>query len=156
CVVPSDWSAQHYHKQNASPITLRDWKAALDATVIKKGVFCLVFHPHGWSKPEQIIDLIDHAVTKHGKKVKFLTFREAQERLNKNALDGQPLRDPKTGAPRGVEVANEWSWEYVMFRTRDEKTVTLRYPSLVDGKWVWKSSTAPADGSAPVDDVFKS
>jgi len=28
CVVPSDWSAQHHHKQNASPITLRDWKAA--------------------------------------------------------------------------------------------------------------------------------
>jgi putative membrane-bound dehydrogenase-like protein len=105
CVVPSDWSAQHYHKQNASPITLRDWKAALDATVIKKGVFCLVFHPYGWSSPEQIIDLIDHAVTKHGKKVKFLTFREAQERLNKNLLKGSPLRDPKTGALKGA-----WSW----------------------------------------------
>src|SRR5205823_2821430 len=106
CVVPSDWSAQHYHKQNANPITLRDWKAALDATVIKKGVFCLVFHPYGWSSPEQIVDLIDHAVTKHGKKVKFLTFREAQERLNKNLLDGHPLRDPRTGADNGVRLMN--------------------------------------------------
>jgi putative membrane-bound dehydrogenase-like protein len=104
CVTPSDWSAQHYHKQNASPITLRDWKAALDATVIKQGVFCLVFHPYGWSSPDQIIDLIDHAVTKHGKKVKFLTFREAQERLDKNVLGGHPLRDPKTGADNGVRL----------------------------------------------------
>ena len=56
-----------------------------------------MFHPHGWISTEQIVDLIDHAVTKHGKKVKFLTFREAQERLNKNLLDGHPLRDPKTG-----------------------------------------------------------
>jgi putative membrane-bound dehydrogenase-like protein len=105
CVVPSDWSAQHYHKQNASPITLRDWKAALDATVIKKGVFCLVFHPYGWSSPEQIVDLIDHAVTKHGKKVKFLNFRDAQERLDKNLLGGRQLRDPKTGAANDVAVS---------------------------------------------------
>src|SRR5205085_1069612 len=78
------------------------WKAALDATVIKQGVFPLVFHPHGWSKPEQFIDLIDYAEKKYGKKVKFLTFREAQERLNKNMLDRHPLRIPKTGAENGV------------------------------------------------------
>ena len=53
----------------------------------------------------QIVELIDHAVEKHGKKVKFLTFREAQERLNKNLLAGQPLRDPKTGEDNGVRLA---------------------------------------------------
>ncbi len=96
CVTPSDWSAQHLQKPN-NPRTVADWKAALDCTVIKQGVFCLVFHPHGWIKNDQIVELIDHAVTKHGKKVKFLNFREAQERLDKHYLRGRPLRDLKTG-----------------------------------------------------------
>lgn len=91
CVVPSDWSAQHVQKPN-NPDTVRDWKLALDAIVIKKGVFNLVFHPHGWIRAEQIVELIDYAQEKHGKKVKFLTFRECADRLNKNVLGGQPLR----------------------------------------------------------------
>jgi hypothetical protein len=82
CVTPSDWSAQFVQKPN-NPDTLRDWKLALDACVLKQGTFNLVFHPHGWIQPEQIIDLINHAVTKHGKKVKFLTFKECAERLNR-------------------------------------------------------------------------
>jgi putative membrane-bound dehydrogenase-like protein len=97
CVVPSDWEAQHLHKSN-NPITVRHWKAALDCTVIKQGVFCLVFHPHGWIKNEQIVELIDHAVAKHGKKVKFLSFREALARINKNVLEGHSLRDAKQHA----------------------------------------------------------
>ncbi|MBC8116483.1 MAG: hypothetical protein H7062_18995, partial [Candidatus Saccharimonas sp.] len=83
CMVPSDWSANHLHKPN-NPDTVRDLKAALDITVLKQGVFNLVFHPHGWIKAEQVIELIDHAVAKHGKKVKFLTFKECVERLNGN------------------------------------------------------------------------
>jgi putative membrane-bound dehydrogenase-like protein len=105
CVTPSDWQAQHLHKPN-NPQTVRDWKAALDCTVIKKGVFCLVFHPHGWIKNDQIVELIDYAVKKHGKKVKFLNFREALERLNKNMLDGYPVRDPVSGkGPRAMLIA---------------------------------------------------
>lgn len=91
CLTPSDWAAQHKQKPN-NPKTIEDWKAAIDCTVIKQGVLNLVFHPHNWIKPEQVIEMIDHAVRKHGKKVKFLTFKEALERLNKNVLDGQPLR----------------------------------------------------------------
>ena len=34
CVMPSDWVAQHRHQPN-NPVTVRDWKAALDATVLK-------------------------------------------------------------------------------------------------------------------------
>ncbi|MEX2175575.1 MAG: PVC-type heme-binding CxxCH protein [Pirellulaceae bacterium] len=96
CVVPSDWSAQHVQKPN-NPDTVRDWKLALDACVVKQGVFNLVFHPHGWIRNDQIVELIDHAVTKHGKKVKFLTFKECAERLNKNLLLEQPIRN-QTGA----------------------------------------------------------
>src|SRR5262245_26350115 len=72
CVVPSDWSAQHLQKPD-NPDTVRDLNAALDITVLKQGVFNLVFHPHGWIKAEQIVEIIDHAVARHGRKVKFLT-----------------------------------------------------------------------------------
>ncbi|MEX2213801.1 MAG: PVC-type heme-binding CxxCH protein [Phycisphaeraceae bacterium] len=91
CVVPSDWEAQHLQGKN-NPKTVEDMKAALDCTVIKQGTFTLVFHPHGWIKAEQIVELIDHAEKTHGKKVKFLSFGEAMERLNKNLLKGQAVR----------------------------------------------------------------
>jgi putative membrane-bound dehydrogenase-like protein len=101
CMTPSDWQAQHLHKP-AHPLTLRDWKAALDATVVKQGVFTMVFHPYGWSTPEQIMDLIDHAVAKHGKKVKFLTFREALSRLERNVLGGGSLRNRKAAGSNAI------------------------------------------------------
>ncbi len=103
CVTPSDWAAQHRHKPK-NPVTLRDWQAALDATVIKKGTFNLVFHPYDWIGNDQVVALIDYAQQKYGKRVKFLTFREALERLIKNLLAGQPLRAPKTGADNGVRL----------------------------------------------------
>ncbi len=99
CMVPSDWSANHLHQPN-NPDTVRDLKAALDITVLKQGVFNLVFHPHGWIKSEQVIELIDHAVAKHGKKVKFLNFRECVERLNANVLKGRSLRNAEGGDNR--------------------------------------------------------
>jgi hypothetical protein len=80
CMTPSDWQSQNLFKPG-NPITPRDWKAALDCTVIKKGCFSAVFHPYGWIKPEQVVDFIDYAQAKYGKRVKFLTFKEALERL---------------------------------------------------------------------------
>ncbi len=106
CVVPSDWEAQNLHKPN-NPKTVEDLKAALDAVVLKQGTFNLVFHPHGWIKAEQVVELIDHAVAKHGRKVKFLTFREALDRLNRHLLGGQSLRvadgTPVVGGPDSAE-----------------------------------------------------
>jgi putative membrane-bound dehydrogenase-like protein len=91
CVAPSDWSAQHVQKPN-NPDTVRDWKFALDAAVAKQGTFNLVFHPHGWIRAEQVVELIDYAHEKYGKRVKFLTFRECAQRLNEHLLQGEPLR----------------------------------------------------------------
>lgn len=96
CVVPSDWEAQNVRKPN-NPGTVEDLKAALDAIVLEQGVFTMVFHPHGWIENAQIVQLIDHAVQKHGKKVKFLNFREALERLERNLLNGSSLRGPGLG-----------------------------------------------------------
>jgi putative membrane-bound dehydrogenase-like protein len=92
CIVPSDWEAQNLQKPN-NPKTVEDLKAALDAVVLKQGVMNLVFHPHGWIENRQLVQLIDHAVAAHGKKVKFLNFREALDRLERNVLGGKPLRE---------------------------------------------------------------
>lgn len=94
--VPSDWAGQH-RNGNKNPATIEDWKAGIDCTVIKKGVFTLVFHPHGWVDPAQVVELIDHCQKKHGKKVKFLTLRETYVCLRDNLLEGRPLRDEKGG-----------------------------------------------------------
>jgi len=91
CIVPSDWEGHNLQKPG-NPKTLEDLKAALDCVVLKQGVFNLVFHPYGWIKSEQVVELIDYAVKRHGTKVKFLNFREALDRLNKNLLQGDALR----------------------------------------------------------------
>jgi putative membrane-bound dehydrogenase-like protein len=94
CMVPSDWEA--FNAQGAfNPATVADWKAALDAVVLKKGVFTFIFHPHGWIKPEQLVDFIRYTRDKYGKRVKFVNFKEAQERLNKHFLAGKPLLNEK-------------------------------------------------------------
>ena len=68
CVVPSDWSAQHVQRPN-NPDTVADMQRALDAAVLKKGVFTLVFHPHGWIRNDQVVELIDYADKKYGRRI---------------------------------------------------------------------------------------
>jgi putative membrane-bound dehydrogenase-like protein len=100
CVVPSDWEGQNINKP-CSPKTLEDMKAALDCVVKKQGAFNLVFHPHGWIKSEQVVELIDYAVRAYGTKVKFLNFREANERLNKNPRLIEEHADRPPARPAG-------------------------------------------------------
>ena len=102
CMVPSDWEAQHLHG-SSNPVTVGDWKAAIDATVLKQGVFNFVFHPHGWVKITQMIEWIDHITAKHDSNVKFLSFREARERLTNNLLGGQALR-ADNGQDNGIRL----------------------------------------------------
>jgi putative membrane-bound dehydrogenase-like protein len=101
-MMPSDWEAQKLHGTN-NPVTVRDWEAALDATVIKLGTMTFIFHPHGWIQAPQFVEFIDYAESKYAGRIKFLTFREAQEKLNKNLLDGHPLR-ASDGGDNGVRV----------------------------------------------------
>ena len=100
--MPDDW--QGFNIQEAhNPVTVRDMMAALDATVIKQGVYTLTHHVDRWIRSDQVIELIDHAVEKHGKKVMFLNFREVNERLTKNLLGGVPLR-AANGQDNGVRI----------------------------------------------------
>lgn len=135
CAVPSDWQAQHRHKPN-NDLTVRDWYACLDATVKKQGVMNLVFHPHGWIEAKQINQLIDYAQETYGKRVKFLSFREALQRINKNLLNGHPLRDPKTGADNGVRLldVNADGYQDVVIGNTAAKVCRIWEPAT--GKWV--------------------
>lgn len=134
CATPSDWAAQHKHKPD-NPITVNDWKAAIDCTVIKQGVFNLVFHPHNWIKPEQVIEMIDHAVAKHGKKVKFLTFKEASERLNKTVLNGTTLRK-SDGSPAGNYLVDLNQDGYLDFIYSDNQSAYAREWQPTTHEWV--------------------
>jgi putative membrane-bound dehydrogenase-like protein len=102
CSVPSDWEAFNL-RGATNAVTVADWQADLDATVLKQGVFSMIFHPHGWIRNDQLVQLIDYANAKYGKRIKFLTFREAQERLNQNLLHGEPLR-AANGHDNGVRL----------------------------------------------------
>ena len=96
CVVPSDWEAFNTHGAT-NQATVSDWKAALDAVVLKKGAFTMIFHPYNWIRSDQLVHLIDYAVKTYGSRVKFLTFREALARLNHNLLADQPVRAAHAG-----------------------------------------------------------
>lgn len=102
CMVPSDWEAQNVQGVNHED-TVRDWKRALDLTVLKQGVFNLVFHPHGWIRSEQVVELIDYAKGRYGDRVAFLNFDECLSRLNEHLLRGQSLRDVE-GEDNGVRL----------------------------------------------------
>jgi putative membrane-bound dehydrogenase-like protein len=133
CMVPSDWEAQHLQQPN-NPRTVADMKAALDAVVLKQGVFNLVFHPHNWIKSEQIVELIDHAVATHGRKVKFLNFREALDRLEKNLLDGRSLRN-SAGQDNGVRLVDFNGDGYLDVAIDDGRSYVAREWRPAEQRW---------------------
>lgn len=114
--APSDWQGQNHFKTNSHPTVVVDWISGLDVAVKKQGVFTLLFHPHGWICSDQIIELIDYAEQKYGKKIKFLNFREAQKRLDKNLLADQPLRgaDGQKNGVRLVDLNNDGYMDVVI------------------------------------------
>ena len=144
CLMPSDWDAQNLNGK-CSPKTVDDLKAAIDAVVLKQGIFSLCYHTHGWIENRQVIEMIDHAFQKHGKKVKFLSFRQVQERLNKNLLGGQPLRAPD-GQDNGVRILdiNNDGYLDVVISNRSVRQTRLWSPKT--GQW----QIVPASADFPL------
>jgi putative membrane-bound dehydrogenase-like protein len=134
CMVPSDWEAFNILGAKSSAM-LDDWKAALDYTVKAQGAFTAVFHPHGWSGPEQWVELIDYAQKTYGARVKFLNFREALERIEKHALGGYSLR-AANGSDRGVRLldVNGDGFMDVVIGGADRKTTRIWQPK--ERRWV--------------------
>lgn len=145
CVVPSDWAAQHVQKPN-NPDTVRDMKIALDVVVKKQGVYNLVFHPHGWIRSAQVIEIIDHAVARYGNKVKFLNFREAAERLQKHLLLDQPLR-AEDGSENGVRLLDINQDGYLDLLIANNQVQQTRIWSPAEKKW--QDSPFPTDLRGP-------
>jgi hypothetical protein len=140
CAVPSDWEAQNLHK-STNALTVADWKTLLDVVVRKQGVFNLVFHPHGWIRNEQIVELIDYAASKYGPKVKFLSFKEAAERLTNNLLDGQPLR-AEDGSDNGARLIDLNNDGYIDVAIGNGNSLKTRVWDQPNKKW--------KDGSFPI------
>lgn len=105
CMIPDDWQAQNV-QQPHNPRTVDDMLAAIDATVVKKGIANIVFHPYEWIRSEQIAEVVDRVDAKYGKRIKFLSFSECMERINKYLLLDQPLRRPVGGGDNGVRLVD--------------------------------------------------
>ncbi len=132
-LMPSDWDAQHRNGK-CSPATLRDWKAAVDAVVAKRGVFSICFHTHGWIAAEQVVELVDYAHTRYGRRVKFLTFRELLERINRNLLAGHPLRNAQ-GGDNGVRVLDVNSDGYMDVVIANDRVRVTRIWQPREQRW---------------------
>jgi putative membrane-bound dehydrogenase-like protein len=145
CATPSDWQAQ-FRQKAKNELTLRDWYACLDATVKKQGTMNFVFHPYDWMDNKQIVQFIDYAQETYGKRIKFLTFREAVDRLTKNVLNGHPLRDPKTGADNGVRLldVNNDGYMDVVIGNAAAKVCRTWDPK----KQTWTETAFPLDATA--------
>lgn len=146
CVVPSDWEAQNIQQPN-NPKTVEDLKAALDAVVIKQGVYNLVFHPHGWIRAEQVVELIDYAVAKHGNKVKFMSFWDAHFALCHQVDEANADLSEDEGTPAGTVVLDINSDGFMdvfapgLSRTWnprgklwEEATTDFRFPDITSGR----------------------
>jgi putative membrane-bound dehydrogenase-like protein len=131
--VPDDWQGFNLLGAN-NPRTVEDIKAVIDASVIKRGVANLVFHPHGWIRSDQMVDVIDHVFEQHGTKVKFLNFRECVERLTRHLLAGQPLRD-EHGGDNGVRILDVNDDGYLDVVIGNEHLQRTRIWLPEQGKW---------------------
>ena len=133
-MVPSDWAAQHFQGKN-HPRTIRDWKAALDVTVLKQGVFAVTFHPYGWIQSQQVVRFIDYAVETYGSRVRFLNFREVDQRLTTHLLAGHPLR-AANGEDNGVRILDVNADGYMDVVIANEATQTTRIWEPEERRWV--------------------
>ncbi|MCA9131587.1 MAG: c-type cytochrome [Planctomycetales bacterium] len=137
--VPDDW--QGFNLQGANnPKTVEDLQAVIEATVLKRGVANLVFHPHGWIRNDQMVAVIDHVVQQHGAKVKFLNFAECIQRLTTHLLAGQPLRDDR-GGDNGVRIldVNDDGYLDVLIGNEERQQTRIWLPQQNQ----WQESSFP-------------
>ncbi|NNE01015.1 MAG: polysaccharide deacetylase family protein, partial [Pirellulaceae bacterium] len=129
CTIPDDWQAQNIQQPN-NPRTVDDMVAAIDATVIKQGIANIIFHPHNWIRNDQMVAVIDRVQEHHGRRVKFLTFKECVQRINDNLLLGQPIR-AADGGDNGVRIVdlNQDGFLDVMIGNENLKVARIWQPA---------------------------
>ena len=119
---------------NQNPVTIADFKAAIDAAVAKKGAVSLCFHSGGWMRPDQMAAIVDHSDRTHGKKVKFLNMREMHGRMVEHMLIGHPLRDAE-GGDNGVRVLDIDADGYMDVVIGNAKAKLSRVWDPKNGNW---------------------
>lgn len=134
--IPDDWMGNDHH-QPRNPLTIRDMKAAIDGVAIKQGTYTLTFHPytHNWILNSQVLEMVNHALDRYGKKVRFLNFREVYERITKNALGGQPLR-AANGQDNGVRLLDVNNDGFMDVVIGNEKVHQTRIWSPQKRQWI--------------------
>jgi len=132
-IMPDDWMGFNLQKAH-NPITVADLKKGIDVAVVKQGEFTLTFHPGAWIRQDQVLELIEHAVGKYGRRVKFLNFREVFERLTANVLGGQALR-AANGQDNGVRVLDVNGDGYMDAVIGNEKLRQTRLWSPEQKRW---------------------
>ena len=147
-LMPSDWDAQHLNGK-CSPVTVSDLKAAVDAVVAKRGVFSLCFHPHGWIRNDQVMEMIEYAERKYPGKVRFLSFQEVLRRINRNLLAGESLR-AADGGDNGVRLLDLDNDGYMDVVIGNERTRRTRL--WLPGSGTWQEGPFPVPLVRTVDD----
>ncbi len=140
CTVPDDWQGQNI-QSDRNPQTAKDYLAAIDATFVKQGVANLVCHASDWIGSELMLRVVDTTLTKHGNRVKFLTFPECLARLNKNLLLGQPIRS-SDGGDNGVRLLDLNDDGYMDVVIGNERLRITRV--WLPEKRKWQESAFPA------------
>lgn len=131
--IPDDWQGHNLQGPHHAT-TVGDMKAAIDATVAKHGTYVLTFHPGGWIRNDQVVDMVDHAVQDRAEKVKFLNFRDMHERLTKNVLGGHPLR-ADDGGDNGVRLLDVNADGYMDAIVANDQVRQTRIWSPSTGQW---------------------
>ena len=150
-VVPTDWQAQHLRGVNHEE-TVAEMKQAVDIVVAQQGLYSWCFHPHGWLRSEQIVDIVSTAHQKYGSKVRFLNIQEALDKITRNMLGGVPLRAPD-GQDNGVRILDLDADGFMdVVIGNDERRQTRRWNPDTDR---WDSSAFPFQLVTRVDDVVR-
>ena len=139
--VPDDWQGQNLLRP-FNPEIVADMQIMIDATVQKQGVANVVFHPYGWLRNQQVVEVIEHAATKHGEKLLFLNFRECLERINQHLLLGHPLRS-STGAWNGSCILDLNNDGYLDVVIGNEQLQRTRLWSPATERWIEGSFPVP-------------
>lgn len=132
-IAPTDWQAQKRHGP-MNPATVADLQAILDRIVEMKGLYTLCFHPHGWIRNDQVAGLVEHAARRHGRRVRFVSFHEAIERLERNALGGASLR-AEDGSDAGVRLLDVDADGYMDAAIAREERLETRVWDARSSRW---------------------
>ena len=103
-ICPTDWQGKTRYA-DYSPKMIAALKRGLDQVIAAQGAYTFCFHPHGWIKNSQVVEMIDHVVEGYGSTVRFIHFEEALRRMEKHLLGGISLRNT-SGGDAGIRLVD--------------------------------------------------